>query len=143
MVGRTCESWDLVDQKEYVEAFRSLQRAAGRRRVLDPDVAVRAWQSQVRSCEEGYDMGIDEYFNEMSVRRLLERAMNDERLAGFPETSSLRDQVSAADDQLRATFLEGQLIGDDGSPWWERGVHVAPEPSWLTTCVECMEYRSK
>ena len=81
-----------------------------------------AWSSFVDQCSHGYDMNIYEYENDLSVRGLIDRLLNNEDLACFSEFANFGDRVAETDAEFRALLQEGVEIRDSGAPWWERGV---------------------
>jgi len=58
----TKDDYDSIDR-----AVEALQRRGWRRFTLNE--VVDGWASLVRSVERGFDMAVDEYTNDLSVRR--------------------------------------------------------------------------
>ncbi|PZM97345.1 MAG: hypothetical protein DIU79_02830 [Actinobacteria bacterium] len=105
----------------FTQRFQELQRRAGRKRILTPDSALTEWANFATSVAAGYEMGLDEYVNDLSLRRVLEEALNDPVLASSEGYLSFRASVQSTDDILKGSFSE-HLIGHESAPWWERGV---------------------
>lgn len=83
---------------------------------------VAAWRSFVEQCERGYSMNIYEYENDLSCRARIQETMEDPTLAASSDMKELVEEVAQVDDRFRRLLQTGVLIGDAGSPWWERGV---------------------
>jgi hypothetical protein len=83
---------------------------------------VRAWRDVSEVIDRGYQLTIDDYTNELSVRGLL-----DEVLAVIP-TGSVRDwverDVQVGDERYRKVTHDVALpiFGGPDAPWWYRRV---------------------
>lgn len=112
----------MVNDDSFGGLFAGLQQSMGRTRVLSVRDALALWDWFVGLVDDGYEMGYAEYLNDMSIRRVLERALDDPRLRRKAEYADLKSRVDAADNRLKAAFRADIRIGQEGDPWWERGV---------------------
>ncbi|WP_258175189.1 hypothetical protein [Actinopolyspora mortivallis] len=72
----------------------------------------------VQGCEEGYDDNQYEYYNDIVVRDILERALDDPELNRLPGIEWLRREVAAADQRLRTILHEQPVDDPEHHPWW-------------------------
>ena len=67
-------------------------------------------------------MGSYDFTNDLSVRDLLAKALEDETLGRFEQMATMRERVEVADARFRAVLMPGVEIGGSQRPWWQRGV---------------------
>lgn len=83
------------------------------------------WESVVESVEQGYQVGLDDYLNDMDMRDLLAAAL---AVAPHDEADAVASQIAALDQRLLAVTLParclwGEDVEDDdgldpGRDWW-------------------------
>ena len=56
------------------------------------------WESFAASLAQGYDLGLDDYLNDVDARQMLDTIVNTEKLA---EDGAFRSRLAAADAQVR------------------------------------------
>lgn len=97
-------------------AARELRRR-GWRIDFSPNAVVSQWASLVQEVEEGYEMTIDDYTNDLSVRRTAHEA----RQYLTPLIlEALDERLKPLDDRFRAaTYEAGKLPGSGQAHWWE------------------------
>ncbi|PZG46999.1 hypothetical protein C1I98_13800 [Spongiactinospora gelatinilytica] len=78
------------------------------------------WATFVEQCEQGYSGEAEDYFNDLTVRADLEKAMTDAGLQKFPELAQLRAVVVTLDERFRALLLPDAFPRMQN--WWARGV---------------------
>ncbi|RBQ20503.1 hypothetical protein DP939_09390 [Spongiactinospora rosea] len=78
------------------------------------------WAAFVEQCEQGYSGEAEDYFNDLTARADLEKAMTDARLQKFPELAQLRAVVATLDERFRALLLPDAFPRTQH--WWARGV---------------------
>jgi hypothetical protein len=79
---------------------------------------VSAWQSMVESVEDGYDLTIDDYVNDLDVRGWLNEARP---LLTGPVRQSLDDRPAVLDAHFqRATTTSSRQMPGAGPEWWYR-----------------------
>jgi hypothetical protein len=80
---------------------------------------IEQWEALVTAVEEGYELELDDYLNEVDVRQLLADAQAN---APREETSSLAEPLQRADEQFQALTqaTEACLWGEE----------VAEEEGW-------------
>ncbi|RSN64176.1 hypothetical protein DMH12_03925 [Streptomyces sp. WAC 04229] len=103
-------------------AFSDFLRESGRWRDVEPEVLLARWVRFVESCEHGYRSDAQDYFNDLTSRDSLERAMGAVELQKFPELSQLRAKVEAVDVRFRSMLLPDAFPRIDEKFWWARGV---------------------
>jgi hypothetical protein len=107
----TKDDYDSIDRAE-----DELQRRGWRRFSLNG--AVDDWGSFVRTVEESYDMCIDDYTNDLSVRRWAAEARP--LLTGRIRVS-LDQRLAPIDERFRTATFEAprHLPGAGTDGWWE------------------------
>ena len=80
------------------------------------------WESLVDQATEGNVLGSYDFTNDLSVRDLLAKALEDETLGRFEQMATMRERVEVADARFRAVLMPGVEIGGSQRPWWQRGV---------------------
>jgi hypothetical protein len=77
---------------------------------------VGQWEDLVSAVEEGYELGLDDYLNDLDVRQLLAAAL---MLANVQPDKKLADRTQRADEQFRAltqateTCLWGEEVAEE------------------------------
>jgi hypothetical protein len=113
-----------TDAKEHLEiAARKLEEMRLRANHPPRDFwtlngMVRSWRDLVAKIEVGYDEIIEEYWNDVSVRDLLE-----ELLAVIPEgtvRSWVMQEIEETDARFRAATheVDKPIVGSDTAAWW-------------------------
>src|SRR5215211_2190422 len=107
-----------LNDAEFVEAFSQFVRRGGRWRNYEPSALVGQWSDFVASCVEGFQgEAAEDYFNELTSRGELEKAINAPELAYFPQMDLVRRAVSAADERFRAILLPDAFPKFPESKW--------------------------
>ncbi len=80
---------------------------------------IEQWEALVTSVEEGYELGLDDYLNELDVRQILADAQAN---APHEETAPFTEPLQRADEQFQALTqaTEACLWGEE----------VAEEEGW-------------
>ena len=79
---------------------------------------LRRWSAFVTQVERGYDESIYEYTNDLSVRDVLDRALNG---AGPTLRAKLEGALAADDRRFEAATQESaRPLGKTESRWWRR-----------------------
>jgi hypothetical protein len=103
---------------EFDAVVEQLRTAHGWADHITGDRLLRSWAQFVEGVERGYDFGIEEYSNDLDVRRLL-----DDVLAA--SSPNLRAALEAWAKPLDALFYAATFEADAGSP-----SSASPDPSW-------------
>lgn len=112
-----------LDDTEFVEAFSQFVKRHGRWRNYEPSALIGQWADLVDSCVEGFQgNAAEDYFNTLTSRGELERAMNAEELTRFPQMGLVRKAVLAVDERFRAILRPDAFPRFPESEWWLRGV---------------------
>ncbi|MFJ4340948.1 hypothetical protein [Streptomyces sp. NPDC088915] len=106
----------------FQEAFSSFIEASGRWRDTTPEALLGRWSKFVDDCERGYPHDVEDYFNDLTSRDSLERALNSVELQVFPEMSQLRARVKGVDSRFRALLIPDAFPGVPEEFWWARGM---------------------
>jgi hypothetical protein len=82
---------------------------------------VERWEALIDECADCYQWGFYEFDNEVQVRGLLERALNDPKLTAYDQIAEIKQRVAAADDRFRK-LLGPMRISTEETAWWHRAV---------------------
>jgi hypothetical protein len=102
----------------FSDRFRQVVDRRFGREPLTPGRAISLWEDFVDSCEEGYDYGLVEYGNDLLVRDLLQRALDDEEILRMPERDWFAAEVIRIDERFRRAAVVEIPRGDAGVAWW-------------------------
>jgi hypothetical protein len=111
----------MVPTGDFVDAFSQFTRESGRWRNTDPDSLVAQWADFVENCEKGYPGEAEDYFNDLTARDALERALVEPSLAAFAEMAALRRKVYLIDQRLRAVLRPHVFEKFSEKEWWNAG----------------------
>ncbi|MCI0993868.1 hypothetical protein [Pseudomonas corrugata] len=84
---------------------------------------MRKWSFFVEECEEGYGWDYSEYKNEIGVRRLIQRLLEDPRVSSAEELKDLFSELVLLDEKFRS-LLRSDVLVAEGDAWWEKGVLI-------------------
>lgn len=80
---------------------------------------IEQWQTITQSVENGYELGLDDYLNDMDTRQLIEESL---------EVATPEQHMEAADELARLDQLMLSAVeATDGCLW---GAEVAEEEGW-------------
>jgi hypothetical protein len=115
--GRMSEPAPTQEDYAFIDVAARELRHRGWRIDFSPNAVVSGWASFVQADEEGDEMTIDDYTNDLSVRR----AAEESRQYLTPVIlDALDDRLKPLDDLFRAaTFEAGKLSGSGQTHWWE------------------------
>ncbi len=106
----------------FVEAFSSFIRASGRWRDTTPDALLGRWSRFVDDWEQGYPHNVEDYYNDLTSRDSLERALASVELQVFPEMFQLRASVNSIDLRFRVLLIPDIFPRIPEEFWWARGI---------------------
>ncbi|GIF24522.1 class 3 adenylate cyclase [Actinoplanes tereljensis] len=112
----------MTNSTEFEEAFTDFVRSTGRWRDCGPESLTRRWADFVDECVRGYDRDGGDYFNDLTARDALEKALRNPGLAGFDEMRSLAAAVAMADEEFKAELRPNAFLNFPESEWWVRGI---------------------
>ncbi|MFJ6849651.1 hypothetical protein ACIQM3_03775 [Streptomyces sp. NPDC091271] len=104
------------------DEFSRFVAASGRWRDTEPEALLARWSTFVDQCEQGYRGDAEDYFNDLTSRNSLERALVAGELQKFPELADLRVEVEAVDERFRALLTPDAFPRIPAETWWARGV---------------------
>ncbi|MGA5703847.1 hypothetical protein [Peterkaempfera bronchialis] len=110
------------DTGNFRDAFSSFVRESGRWRDVEPEALLSRWSRFVESCEQGYRGDAEDYFNDLTSRDSLARALDSAELQSFPELVLLRAEVEAVDARFRTLLMPDAFPRISEESWWARGV---------------------
>lgn len=110
------------DEGAFREAFSTFLKRSGRWRDTEPEALLARWASFVEACERGYRGDAQDYFNDLTSRDSLDRAMHAPELQAFPELPEYRARVEAVDSRFRPLLTPDAFPRMDPKFWWSRGV---------------------
>lgn len=101
-----------------------------------PGEALRSWEAMVDECAEGYDLDVSEYLNDLSVRDLLQRVVDDSKVRSIPEFSWFTAELAGIDDRFRAVLLDGPLMRPGERRWWRRSLPAVGQADFVQDVQE-------
>ena len=96
--------------------------AMGWRKAFASEELESGWRRFVRECVNGYSMSIYEYENDLQVRKMIRDVMVDPLLGIDLSVEEFSRRISEIDDEFKGILQPEVQVGDEGSPWWVRGV---------------------
>lgn len=111
-----------TDDASFAQVFAQFMRDTGRWRDREPDALLARWSAFVGSCIRGYEGDAEDYFNDLTVRDGLERALRDPVLAHYPELDNLRQAVLEIDVKFRRILRSDAFPKNSEQEWWNRGI---------------------
>jgi hypothetical protein len=107
---------DKADYDSVYAAMAELEQQGWRKATLNERVA--AWEALVDEVEQGYDMTVYDYTNDLAVREWLDRARP---LVTARVQASLDARLAPLDARFRtATFLAATRLPGAGDAWFFR-----------------------
>lgn len=106
----------------FSDMFAQFMRNSGRWRDCEPDALLRQWSEFVESCIHGYKGDAEDFFNDLTARDGLERAMREATLNRYPEMNDLRESVKEIDTRFRKIVRPDVFPRMPESEWWNRGI---------------------
>lgn len=109
----------MPNSDDYMRTFLEVVASQGWRRAFSPGEVIEMWDSFVSSCEEGYGWSIYEYYNEISVRDLIEVLLDQPTLREAPQQTWFREGVEEIDRRFNSLIKNGpKASGSTGRSWW-------------------------
>ncbi|MFV2118032.1 hypothetical protein ACE14D_06140 [Streptomyces sp. Act-28] len=96
--------------------------AAGWKWSDDPWRSCEGWRGFVEDCIEGYEMDYSEYLHDLSIRDLLDLALNDEATQKTEEFEDFLAAVQRVDDTFRDLIATGPEVRPEEPQWWMRSL---------------------
>ncbi|MBB4884967.1 hypothetical protein [Streptomyces netropsis] len=105
----------------FLDRFRELAGSLGRASSLTPHRAIEEWSDFVDDCMEGYEGTLFEYWDDMSIRSVLQRVIDDPVVKGVPELAWFESEVRRVDEKFAHLLTKGFEVRG-GRGWWERKI---------------------
>ncbi|WP_018831973.1 hypothetical protein [Salinispora tropica] len=102
--------------------FAQFMRDAGRWRDCEPDALLMRWSTFVESWIRGYEGDAEDYFNDLTARDGLERALREPVLARFSELDDLRRAVLEIDVKFRKVLRPDAFPRASEQESWNHGI---------------------
>lgn len=84
---------------------------------------IQKWRFFIEECKDGYRWDYSEYLNDIRFRSLLQRLLEEPKIANADEFKELFDELTCLDDMFKSLLQPDIFIGT-GEKWWERGVLI-------------------
>jgi hypothetical protein len=84
---------------------------------------VKKWQFFIEECQEGYGWDYSEYSNELRVRGLIGKLLDDPRIFNADELGYIFSEVFHLDEKFKCLLQSGISVLEWGH-WWEQGVLI-------------------
>jgi hypothetical protein len=112
----------VTDNRSFETAFAEFTVASGRWRDTTPSELLARWSKLVSECEAGYLGDAEDYFNDLTSRDAIERAVRNEDLCRYDEMVAFKEQVARIDERFRALLEPDAFPRIPAEDWWARGV---------------------
>jgi hypothetical protein len=116
---------------DFTERFQQIARASGWASPPRPVQAVVMWEEFVGECEYGYALDFSEYLNDLSVRSLLHKVLDDPEAKRGTTYEPFARRIRLIDDRFRDVIREGPLIRPGSNHWWERRIPTGGRPDFV------------
>ncbi|MDR1237619.1 MAG: hypothetical protein LBK28_05190 [Propionibacteriaceae bacterium] len=104
----------------FIENFRSIVNPRGRSLNWAPVTYVDVWEELADEISGGYRFSFYEYMNDLSVRDVLECALQSDALDCYPEWSAYKSAVARIDGRMRALLADGPEVRPSALWWYAR-----------------------
>lgn len=112
----------MTGNRAFRVVFAEFIVASGRWRDAAPEELLARWGKFVTECEYGYTGDVEGYFNDLTSRDAIERAMRDEDLSRYPEMGDFKEQVARIDARFRSLPRPDAFPRLPAKDWWVRGI---------------------
>ncbi|MGR3890398.1 hypothetical protein [Pseudomonas sp. 1152_12] len=84
---------------------------------------IQKWRFFIEECKDGYRWDYSEYLNDIRCRSLLQRLLEEPKIASADEFKEIFYELACLDDMFKS-LLQPDLFIRAGEKWWERGVLI-------------------
>ncbi|MFJ8104611.1 hypothetical protein [Streptomyces sp. NPDC096132] len=106
----------------FADRFQWIARSEGWVNPALPGGFIRMWEEFVEECVSGYEFDLAEYLNDLSIRGLLQKAMDDIEMKLLEQYSWFTGEVRRVDERFREAVEDGPVVWPDGEFWWRRKI---------------------
>jgi hypothetical protein len=110
----------MADNNNFEDSFRAVLGKigphSGTRNV--PQEFIKSWDGFVKECEAGYQWTIYEYYDEITIREIIERILIAPPLQSFVEFIEFSKAIHEIDERFRQLQVIGQATVHQ-KYWWE------------------------
>lgn len=103
----------------FVETFKQVLKEKDRE-ILMPGDLIEKWDEFVEQCEEGYQLSLYDYDNEITIRDDIHDIISSKILQEFKEYKIFIEQVDFIDRRFKEVSIECDNI--PGQTWWKRRI---------------------
>jgi len=103
---------------EFDEAFRKICIVCGYKPPISAHKAVEFWKIFIDECQNGYGWTVFEYFDEIGIRDLIEKALNDPNIKLINGFLDFRGLVYTLDKRFAEVTLADDFFESEN--WWNR-----------------------
>ncbi|MFH9861391.1 hypothetical protein [Streptomyces sp. NPDC017202] len=116
---------------DFTERFEQIARASGWSSPPRPAQALGMWEEFVEQCEHGYELDLSEYLNDLSVRNLLQKVLDDVEAQRVAAYGPFAQRIRLIDDRFRDVVSQGPLVRQGSRHWWERTIPADGAPEFV------------
>lgn len=116
---------------DFTERFRQIASASGCTSPPRPAQALGKWEEFVEQCEHGYELDFSEYLNDLSIRNLLQKLLDDAEAQRGATYGPFAQRIRLIDDRFRGLLSQGPLIRPGSGLWWERRIPADGAPEFV------------
>lgn len=124
----------------FTEAIQNILIAQGWTSKTTPSALLEMYKQFVEDCQSGYEMGIYEYDNDLSVRGVLEEIIQSNDLKQYENFEEFKRTVFQIDEEFR-NLLSKDFKRQQKKYWWERGILSRASGEYLTDIEEIYGYK--
>ncbi|MFF7153644.1 hypothetical protein [Streptomyces sp. NPDC008139] len=106
--------------QRFDECFSEVFSRQGWRIPMLPGEAEARWSSFVKDCVDGYPWDVEDYFNDLSLRSALAKALPELESAGHGHARELGKSIAESDEILKAVLVRDSFPGFSEGDWWLR-----------------------
>lgn len=119
------------DGHDFAERFQQIARASGWVSSPRPVQALGMWEEFVEQCEHGYELDFSEYLNDLSVRNLLQKILDDAEVQRVAAYEPFAQRIRLIGDRFRGVVGQGPTVRPGGGHWWERTIPAEGAPEFV------------
>lgn len=112
----------MTGNRAFRVVFTEFIVVSGRWRDTAPEELLARWNKLVTECENCYVGDVEEYFNDLTSRDAIERAMRDEDLSRYPEMADFKEHVARIDARFHSLLRSDAFPRLPVKDWWARGI---------------------
>lgn len=112
----------MTSDEGFAAVFGRAARSAGWSSPPLPGEALDRWKGFIEHCEEGYSLGIADYYHDVRVRDLLQAVIDSPEFQQRAEAAWFREELSALDARFMAILVDPSIKDSRPTRWWRGSV---------------------